>query len=101
MGKFLKIIGSGRNPCPEPYNLPYADFSESRNPAGKINIGDELILYAAGGRQNIFAKATVVSDAYKSDDDGWPFRVDISYQTNVLPPDCRQSPARCSAADNS
>jgi len=27
MGVFLKTIGSGKNPCPEPYTKPYADFS--------------------------------------------------------------------------
>lgn len=85
MAKFLKIIGSGRVPCPEPYNVPYADFSDWRNPTGKLNIGDELILYAAGGAQTIFAKCSVVSEVYASGNESWPFRVDIDYEINVLP----------------
>lgn len=85
MAKFLKIIGSGHGPCPEPYDEPYVDFSPTRNPKGKINIGDELILYAAGGRKTVFAQATVVSDSYGGDDPGWPFRLDVVYDINVPP----------------
>jgi hypothetical protein len=47
MGVFLKTIGSGRNPCPEPYTRPYADFSHYPR---QVRPGDHLILYAAGGR---------------------------------------------------
>jgi len=66
MGVFLKMIGSGKSPCPEPYAEPFADFSPSR-PPNKIHIGDHLILYAAGGRKRVFAIARVTSEGYASD----------------------------------
>jgi len=85
MARFLKLIGSGKDPCPEPYLEPYIDFSPTRNPRGKVNIGDKFILYAAGGRQRIFAEATVVSDSYGGENIDWPFRLDVVYSSNVPP----------------
>jgi hypothetical protein len=84
MAKFLKIIGSGDVPCPEPYDRPYVDFSAHGNPARRISPGDELILYAAGGSKRIFAKATIESEVYGSGREKWPYRVDVSYQVNLL-----------------
>jgi hypothetical protein len=84
MARFLKVIGSGQIPCPEPYDRPYVDFSDRSNPAKRVSIGDELILYAAGGSKRIFAKATVESEVYGSGRERWPYRVDVSYQVNVL-----------------
>lgn len=85
MANFLKIIGSGQDPCPEPYKELFVDFSPSRNPKGKINVGDELILYAAGGRRSVFARAKVVSDVYGGDNAEWPYRLDVVYESNVPP----------------
>jgi len=48
-------------------------------------IGDELILYAAGGQQKIFAKASVTSNVYGGGDTGWPHRLDVDYEINVSP----------------
>lgn len=61
MGVFLKVIGSGRNPCLEPYERPVADFSLARRPR-QIHEGDHLILYAAGGRKRVFTIAKVTSE---------------------------------------
>ncbi len=86
MGVFLKVIGSGLNPCPEPYEKPYADFSPSRRPR-QIHEGDYLILYAAGGRKRVFANARVTSELKASDYPEWPYRLDIEYLVNVNPRD--------------
>ena len=86
MGVFLKVIGSGINPCPEPYEKPYADFSPTRRPR-QIHEGDHLILYAAGGRKRVFATARVTSEVKASDYPEWPYRLDIEYLVNVSPPD--------------
>jgi hypothetical protein len=86
MGVFLKVIGSGINPCPEPYEEPYADFSLRRRPR-QIHEGDHLILYAAGGRKRVFAIARVTSELKASDYPEWPYRLDIEYLVNVSPPD--------------
>jgi len=83
MSAFLKLIGSADNPCPEPYEKSYVDFS--RNPR-QVNPGDHLVLYAAGGRKRVFALAEVLSGVYDagSDYDGrWPYRVDVRYLVNV------------------
>jgi EVE domain len=85
MSTFLKLIGSGKNPCPEPYEEKYVDFS--RRPH-QINPGDYLVLYAAGGRKRVFAIAKVISGVYPAaggDAERWPYRVDISYQVNLHP----------------
>jgi hypothetical protein len=86
MGVFLKIIGSGNDPCPEPYEKPYADFSPRRRPR-QIHEGDHLILYAAGGRKRVFAVARVTSELKVSDFPDWPHRLDIEYLVNVSPSD--------------
>jgi len=86
MGVFLKVIGSGLNPCPEPYEEPFADFSPSRRPR-QIHEGDHLILYAAGGRKSVFANARVTSELKVSDYPEWPHRLDIEYIVNVDPRD--------------
>lgn len=86
MGVFLKIIGSGLSPCPEPYKQPFADFSPTRRPR-QIREGDYLILYAAGGRKRIFANARVTSELKASDYSEWPHRLDIEYIVNVSPRD--------------
>jgi hypothetical protein len=86
MGVFLKVIGSGLSPCPEPYEEPYADFSPNRRPR-QIQKGDHLILYAAGGRKRVFAVARVTSDLKVSDYPEWPHRLDIEYLVNVSPRD--------------
>lgn len=86
MGVFLKVIGSGNNPCPEPYEEPYADFSPRRRPR-QIHEGDHLILYAAGGRKRVFAVARVTSEVKVSDYPEWPYRLDIEYLVKVSPPD--------------
>jgi alpha-D-ribose 1-methylphosphonate 5-phosphate C-P lyase len=86
MGVFLKIIGSGLNPCPEPYEKLYADFSPTRRPR-QIHEGDHLILYAAGGRKCVFAVARVTSEVKASDYPDWPYRLDIEYLVNVSPAD--------------
>lgn len=85
MNPFLKLIGSGNNPCPEPYERLFADFS--RYPRS-IRIGDHLILYAAGGRKRVFALAEVTSSVYPANYEGqFPHRVDIKYLLNVSPAD--------------
>ena len=86
MGVFLKVIGSGLDPCPEPYEEPFADFSPSRRPR-QIHEGDHLILYAAGGRKRVFANARVISELKVSDYPEWPYRLDIEYIVNVNPRD--------------
>jgi hypothetical protein len=86
MGVFLKVIGSGVNPCPEPYEEPYVDFSPRRRPR-QIHKGDHLILYAAGGRKCVFAIAKVTSEVKASDYPEWPHRLDIEYLVNVSPRD--------------
>ena len=86
MGVFLKVIGSGLNPCPEPYEKPFADFSPTRRPR-QIHEGDHLILYAAGGRKSVFAVARVTSELKESDYAEWPHRLDIEYLVNVSPRD--------------
>lgn len=84
MGVFLKTIGSGRNPCPEPYTRPYADFSHYPR---QVKPGDHLILYAAGGRKCVFAIAEVTSEVKASEFDDWPYRVDINYVVRLHPAD--------------
>ena len=86
MAAFLKVIGSGKHPCPEPYAKPYADFSPTR-PPNRIRKGDHLILYAAGGRKCVFAVAEVTSEVKASDDGEWPHRLDIRYLVRVHPRD--------------
>jgi hypothetical protein len=83
MSAFLKLIGDGVNPCPEPYSWSFVDFS--RHPR-QIQTGDHLVLYAAGGRKRVFALAEVTSGVYAADYDGrWPYRMDISYLVNLPP----------------
>lgn len=82
---WLKMIGSTENPCPEPYERSYADFS--RRPS-RIRAGDHMILYAVGGRKRVFAITEVTSDVYQAsgnpDENGrWPYRVDINYVVNM------------------
>jgi hypothetical protein len=86
MAAYLKVIGSGKDPCPEPYDKPYADFSPTRPPS-RIRKGDHLVLYAAGGRKSIFALAEVTSDVKLSDYGEWPHRLDIRYLVNLSPAD--------------
>lgn len=86
MAAFLKVIGKGDDPCPEPYTEPYADFPPSRPPT-RVHIGDYLILYAAGGRKCVFALARVTSEGHASDYADWPHRVDIEYINRVHPAD--------------
>jgi hypothetical protein len=87
MAKFFKLIGEGRSPAPEPYDLPYVDFSPGKNPTGYIHIGDELLLYACGGRKRVFATAHVTSEPYPSGRENYPYRVDVAYDVNVNPAD--------------
>lgn len=83
MSPFLKLIGSAKNPCPEPYSHSFVDFS--RRPL-QIRKGDHLVLYAAGVRKRVFALAEVTSEVYEADLDGrWPHRMDISYVVNLPP----------------
>lgn len=82
MGVFLKTIASGRNPCPEPYTRPYADFSHYPR---QVKPGDHLVLYAAGGRKCVFAIAEVMSEVKASEFDDWPYRVDINYLVRLHP----------------
>ena len=79
MNAFLKVIGSAENPCPEPYDKEFVDFS--RNPR-QVQLGDHLVLYAAGGRKRVFAIAEVTSEVYDAGSEygrRWPYRVDIRY----------------------
>ncbi len=89
MGTFLKMIGSGEHPCPEPDEKPYVDFSRRPN---QVHPGDHLVLYACGGRKRVFALAEVTSEAYDAGDAGrndgderWPYRVDVKYLVNLPP----------------
>lgn len=82
MGVFLKTIGSGKNPCPEPYIKPYADFSHYPR---QVKPGDHLVLYAAGGRKCVFAIAEVASEVKASEFKDWPYRVDINYLVRLHP----------------
>ncbi|HVG19009.1 MAG TPA: hypothetical protein VNI02_08135 [Blastocatellia bacterium] len=86
MAAYLKVIGSGKDPCPEPYTKPYADFSPKRPPT-RIRQGDHLVLYAAGGRKCVFALAEVTSDVKPSDYGDWPHRLEIRYLVNLSPAD--------------
>lgn len=87
MAYFLKVVGSGKEPCPEPYDFDFVDFSPRSRPDRTINIGDSMILYAAGGRKKIFAEATVVSDTCQSGNPEWPYRIHIDYSVNMMPGD--------------
>jgi len=84
MSAFLKLIGSAENPCPEPYDKKFVDFS--RNPR-QVQPGDHLVLYAAGGRKRVFAIAEVTSGVYDAGSEygrRWPYRVDIRYMVGPL-----------------
>jgi len=83
----MKLIGMGYEPAPEPYELSYVDFSPGRDPNGHIEIGDELLLYACGGRRRVFATARVLCGPYPSGRAEFPFRVDVAYDINVNPAD--------------
>lgn len=85
MAAFLKLIGTAKVPAPEPYLQIYADFSPSRNPAGRISIGDHLLLYAAGGRKCVFATARVTSPVVPSGDSQYPHRLNIEYEIRLSP----------------
>jgi hypothetical protein len=85
MKAFLKVIGSGKKPCPEPYKEPFADFS--RRPRS-IRPGDHLVFYAAGGRKRVFALAKVTSEVKPANyEEQFPYRVDIEYLMRVSPAD--------------
>ena len=45
MSAWLKMIGTTESPCPDVYELGYADFA--REPRD-VHVGDELVLYAVG-----------------------------------------------------
>jgi hypothetical protein len=83
---WLKLIGSSKNPCPEQYRKPYADFSISKRPR-HVHTGDQLVLYAAGGSKRLFALAKVTSEVYditsetndNKDREKYPYRVNIEY----------------------
>src|SRR2546421_462352 len=87
---WLKLIGSSKDPCPEHYQKPYADFSKSKRPR-HIHPGDKVVLYAAGGSKRLFALAEVTSEVYditpggydSKDYETYPYRVDISYKIRV------------------
>lgn len=64
MGVFLKTIGSGKNPCPEPYAKPYADFSHYPR---QVKPDDRLVLYAAGACKYVFVIAEVASEVKTSE----------------------------------
>ena len=75
MTKFwLKLIGSAEKPCPEEYQCSHADLA--RRPR-RIQEGDEMIFYAAGGSKRVFAQVRVASRYYERDDDRWPYRINV------------------------
>ena len=76
---WLKLIGSKERPCPDRYELGYA---ESRRPMRRIRSGDSMVLYAVGAGKRVFALATVTREAYEGRE-GWPYRVDLSYEVNL------------------
>ena len=53
----------------------------------KWKLGDQLVLYAAGGRKCVFAIAEVISEIKASEFDDWPYRVDINYLMRLHPAD--------------
>jgi hypothetical protein len=81
---WLKMIGEATMPCPDPYILPFADFT--RNPR-RVRPGDHLILYAVGGFKTVFAVAKVTSSVKQSGVQQWPFRVNLEYEVNLKPSD--------------
>jgi hypothetical protein len=84
MNYWLKMIGSGGDPCRELYALQYnrVHFRKGDNVDSiHIHQGDRMVLYACGGSQCVFALATVTSEVKVSNPEhpGWPYQVDISY----------------------
>jgi hypothetical protein len=85
---WLKLIGTGKDPCEENYAFKkeFADFSISKRP-NDVHPGDQLVLYAAGGSRYLFALAEVISEVrdvlpggYEGKDyKTYPYRVDIKY----------------------
>jgi hypothetical protein len=42
-----------------------------------------MVLYAVGGSKRVFALAEVKGEVYDTGDQGWPYRVDVSYLVNL------------------
>ena len=81
---WLKLIGSTENPRRTPYERDYVHFPTK--PSG-ITPGDRLLLYAVGGLKRVFATAEVTSEVHASDEQRWPYRLNVRYEVNVSPVD--------------
>lgn len=81
---WLKLIGSTENPRRTPYERDYVNFPTK--PSG-ITLGDWLLLYAVGGLKRVFATAEVTSEVLASDEQRWPYRLNVRYEVNVAPVD--------------
>jgi hypothetical protein len=49
----------------------------------RIQVGDQMVLYAVGGSKRIFALAEVTRAVYPSGLQDWPYRVDLNYEVNL------------------
>lgn len=80
---WLKMIGTSVDPWPvgKPYNLQHIGFRGLYKPSG-IRSGDRMVLYAVGAKR-IFGLVEVTKDWYESNQDGWPYRVDIRCPAEV------------------
>src|SRR5476651_113322 len=79
---WLKMIGTSDPDCGfwGSYSRTYVDFKT--NPSA-IAIGDRLALYAVGGAKCFFALTTVSSNVKPSDNERWPYRIEVTYQINL------------------
>ena len=79
-GLWLKMVGSTDSPCPESYERDHVDFV--RKPIS-FRSGDDMVFYAAGGTQRVFAIARAIGEPYDSRDRRWPYRMNVKYILNL------------------
>ena len=83
---WLKMIGTSERHWPEnlSYDRGHIEF-RGRRPSG-VRPGDRMILYAVGSKR-LFAVVDVISEWQESDEEEWPYRIDIKWPAavNVAP----------------
>ena len=77
---WLKMIYSSDYPCPEMYERNHVQFRKHKP---RIHRGDNMILYACGGKKRIFALAEVTGEVYENGQEDWPYQLDIKYMVNL------------------
>jgi len=87
MTHWLKMIGTADGHWPEDrrYDLDRIYF-RGRKPSG-VHRGDRMVLYGVGCDKRIFALVEVTSEYHTSDNEEWPYCVDI-----VLPIEVNMAP---------